>query len=432
MIPRYATEEMVLIWSEENKYKLWAEIEILACEALEQLNQVPKNTTKKIREKLKGVSFDAKKIEEIEKTTKHDVIALLTHLNQFIGDEGRFLHLGMTSSDLLDTCLSLQLKQSVELILRDVDSLLASLKTRANETKNLVVMGRSHGIHAEPTTFGLKFARFYAEIDRSKQRLRGALEDISVCAISGAVGTYANINPFVEEFVAKKLGLRAETISTQIIPRDRHAFLFSVFGVLAGSIENIATEIRHLQRTEVLEAEEYFSKGQKGSSAMPHKRNPVLSENLCGLARLIRANTIPALENIALWHERDISHSSVERIIAPDTCILLDFALNRLTNLIKNLVIHPDKIEKNLNGLNGLIFSQRVLLALTSKGLSREKSYELVQKNAMKVWEDGANFLDELKKDKEVLAKISAKELAELFDIEYHTKNVEYIFKKVF
>jgi len=432
MIPRYATEEMVLIWSEENKYKLWAEIEILACEALEQLNQVPKNTTKKIREKLKGVSFDAKKIEEIEKTTKHDVIAFLTHLNQFIGDEGRFLHLGMTSSDLLDTCLSLQLKQSVELILRDVDSLLASLKTRANETKNLVVMGRSHGIHAEPTTFGLKFARFYAEIDRSKQRLRGALEDISVCAISGAVGTYANINPFVEEFVAKKLGLRAETISTQIIPRDRHAFLFSVFGVLAGSIENIATEIRHLQRTEVLEAEEYFSKGQKGSSAMPHKRNPVLSENLCGLARLIRANTIPALENIALWHERDISHSSVERIIAPDTCILLDFALNRLTNLIKNLVIHPDKIEKNLNGLNGLIFSQRVLLALTSKGLSREKSYELVQKNAMKVWEDGANFLDELKKDKEVLAKISAKELAELFDIEYHTKNVEYIFKKVF
>ena len=432
MIPRYATEEMVLIWSEENKYKLWAEIEILACEALEQLNQVPKNTTKKIREKLKGVSFDAKKIEEIEKTTKHDVIAFLTHLNQFIGDEGRFLHLGMTSSDLLDTCLSLQLKQSVELILRDVDSLLASLKTRANETKNLVVMGRSHGIHAEPTTFGLKFARFYAEIDRSKQRLKGALEDISVCAISGAVGTYANINPFVEEFVAKKLGLRAETISTQIIPRDRHAFLFSVFGVLAGSIENIATEIRHLQRTEVLEAEEYFSKGQKGSSAMPHKRNPVLSENLCGLARLIRANTIPALENIALWHERDISHSSVERIIAPDTCILLDFALNRLTNLIKNLVIHPDKIEKNLNGLNGLIFSQRVLLALTSKGLSREKSYELVQKNAMKVWEDGANFLDELKKDKEVLAKISAKELAELFDIEYHTKNVEYIFKKVF
>jgi adenylosuccinate lyase len=338
----------------------------------------------------------------------------------------------MTSSDLLDTCLSLQLKQSVELILRDVDSLLASLKTRANETKNLVVMGRSHGIHAEPTTFGLKFARFYAEIDRSKQRLKGALEDISVCAISGAVGTYANINPFVEEFVAKKLGLRAETISTQIIPRDRHAFLFSVFGVLAGSIENIATEIRHLQRTEVLEAEEYFSKGQKGSSAMPHKRNPVLSENLCGLARLIRANTIPALENIALWHERDISHSSVERIIAPDTCILLDFALNRLTNLIKNLVIHPDKIEKNLNGLNGLIFSQRVLLALTSKGLSREKSYELVQKNAMKVWEDGANFLDELKKDKEVLAKISAKELAELFDIEYHTKNVDYIFKKVF
>ena len=432
MIPRYATEEMVLIWSEENKYKLWAEIEILACEALEQLNQVPKNTTKKIREKLKGVSFDAKKIEEIEKTTKHDVIAFLTHLNQFIGDEGRFLHLGMTSSDLLDTCLSLQLKQSVELILRDVDSLLASLKTRANETKNLVVMGRSHGIHAEPTTFGLKFARFYAEIDRSKQRLRGALEDISVCAISGAVGTYANINPFVEEFVAKKLGLRAETISTQIIPRDRHAFLFSVFGVLAGSIENIATEIRHLQRTEVLEAEEYFSKGQKGSSAMPHKRNPVLSENLCGLARLIRANTIPALENIALWHERDISHSSVERIIAPDTCILLDFALNRLTNLIKNLVIHPDKIEKNLNGLNGLIFSQRVLLALTSKGLSREKSYELVQKNAMKVWEDGANFLDELKKDKEVLAKISAKELAELFDIDYHTKNVDYIFKKVF
>ncbi|MFN5351863.1 MAG: adenylosuccinate lyase [Alphaproteobacteria bacterium] len=432
MIPRYATEEMVLIWSEENKYKLWAEIEILACEALEQLNQVPKNTAKKIREKLKGVSFDAKKIEEIEKTTKHDVIAFLTHLNQFIGDEGRFLHLGMTSSDLLDTCLSLQLKQSVELILRDVDSLLASLKTRANETKNLVVMGRSHGIHAEPTTFGLKFARFYAEIDRSKQRLRGALEDISVCAISGAVGTYANINPFVEEFVAKKLGLRAETISTQIIPRDRHAFLFSVFGVLAGSIENIATEIRHLQRTEVLEAEEYFSKGQKGSSAMPHKRNPVLSENLCGLARLIRANTIPALENIALWHERDISHSSVERIIAPDTCILLDFALKRLTNLIKNLVIHPDKIEKNLNGLNGLIFSQRVLLALTSKGLSREKSYELVQKNAMKVWEDGANFLDELKKDKEVLAKISAKELAELFDIGYHTKNVEYIFKKVF
>lgn len=432
MIPRYSRKKAVDVWSDENKFRIWLEVELTATHALELYGNVPKNTANKIRQKLKDVKFDVAKIDEIEKVTKHDVIAFLTYLNEFIGDDGRFLHLGMTSSDLLDTALNLQLKQAIELILQDLDELLEVLKIKAFETKNLVVVGRSHGIHAEPTTFGLKFARFYAEMQRNKTRLLAALEDISVCAISGAVGTYANINPKVEQFVAEKLNLKAETISTQVIPRDRHAFLFSVLAVIASSIENIATEIRHLQRTEVLEAEEFFSSGQKGSSAMPHKRNPVLSENLCGLARLIRSSAIPAFENVTLWHERDISHSSVERIIAPDTFVFLDFALSRLTGLVKNLNIYEENAKKNLDKLGGLIFSQRVLLKLIEKGFSREDAYALVQKHAMQVWQNGESFLNLLKNDKEINKKLTNKELEELFDLNYHTKYIDYIFNKVF
>lgn len=434
MIPRYSRPEMVNIWEPANRFRIWFEIEAHACDALAQLGVIPKKSAQNIWKNApkKFTEKDIKKIDEIEKITKHDVIAFLTHLATYIGEDSRFVHQGMTSSDLLDTCLAVQLKQAGELLLKDIDNLLKVLKLRAYETKNFVCMGRSHGIHAEPVTFGLKFARFYAEMDRNRERLERAIDDISTCAISGAVGTFANINPKVEEYVAKKLGLKPEPISTQIIPRDRHAYFFATLGVIASSIENIATEIRHSQRTEVLEAEEFFSKGQKGSSAMPHKRNPVLSENLTGLARIVRSAVTPALENVALWHERDISHSSVERMIAPDATVTLDFALARLTGLVEKLVVYPKNMQKNLDQLGGLIFSQRVLLALTQKGMSREDSYSLVQRNAMKVWEEGKDFMSELKKDSEVKKYLSAKELEEIFDIKYHTKHVETIFKRVF
>lgn len=434
MIPRYSRPEMTQIWDAGNKFKIWFEIEAHACDALAELGVIPKEDAKNIWKNApkEWTADDVAKIDEIERTTKHDVIAFLTHLASYIGESSRFVHQGMTSSDVLDTCLSVQLKQAADLLIKDIDSVLAALKKRALETKDMVCMGRSHGIHAEPVTMGLKFARFYAEMERSKERLVAARRDIATCAISGAVGTFANIDPFVEEYVAEKLGLAVEPVSTQVIPRDRHAMFFATLGVVASSIENIAVEIRHMQRTEVLEAEEYFSPGQKGSSAMPHKRNPVLSENLTGLARLVRGFVTPALENVALWHERDISHSSVERMIAPDATVTLDFALVRLAGLIDKLVIHPENVEKNLNKLGGLVFSQRVLLALTQKGVSREDSYKFVQRNAMKVWEQGKNFLEELQADKEVTVHISKSEIAKLFNISYHTKHVDTIFKRVF
>lgn len=434
MIPRYSRPQMTQIWEAGNKFKIWFEIEAHACDALAELGVIPKADAKNIWKNAPSVwtADDVAKIDEIERVTKHDVIAFLTHLASYIGESSRFVHQGMTSSDVLDTCLSVQLNQAATLLLEDMDLLLAALKKRAFETKDIVCMGRSHGIHAEPITIGLKFARFYAEMDRNKQRLIAAQKEIATCAISGAVGTFAHINPFVEEYVALKMGLEIEPVSTQVIPRDRHAMFFATLGVVASSIENIAVEIRHMQRTEVLEAEEYFSPGQKGSSAMPHKRNPVLSENLTGLARLVRGFVTPALENVALWHERDISHSSVERMIAPDATVTLDFALARLTGLIDKLVIYPENIEKNLNKLGGLVFSQRVLLALTQKGVSREDSYRLVQRNAMKVWEQGKNFLEELQADDEVTAKLSKSEIAELFDMSYHTKHVHTIFDRVF
>lgn len=434
MIPRYSRPQMTQIWEAGNKFKIWFEIEAHACDALSELGIIPKKDATNIWKNApkEWTADDITKIDEIERVTKHDVIAFLTHLASYIGDSSRFVHQGMTSSDVLDTCLSVQLNQAATLLLEDMDLLLVALKKRAFETKDMVCMGRSHGIHAEPVTMGLKFARFYAEMDRNKKRLIEARKEISTCAISGAVGTFANINPFVEEYVALKMGLEIEPISTQVIPRDRHAMFFATLGVIASSIENIAIEIRHMQRTEVLEAEEYFSPGQKGSSAMPHKRNPVLSENLTGLARLVRGFVTPALENVALWHERDISHSSVERMIAPDATVTLDFALIRLTGLIDKLVVYPENIEKNLNKLGGLVFSQRVLLALTQKGVSREDSYRLVQRNAMKVWEQGKNFLEELQADSEVTAKLSHEEIAKLFDMSYHTKHVHTIFDRVF
>ncbi len=434
MIPRYSRPEMVAIWEAKNRFKIWFEIEAHACDAMVKLGVVPKKDAENIWKNApkEWNDSDIAKIDEIERVTKHDVIAFLTHLATYIGDSSRFVHQGMTSSDVLDTCLSVQLKQASDILIKDMENLLAALKKRAFETKDMVCMGRSHGIHAEPVTIGLKFARFYAEMKRNLERLKNARDEVATCAISGAVGTYANIDPSVQEYVAKKLGLSSEPVSTQVIPRDRHAMYFATLGVIASSIENIAVEVRHMQRTEVLEAEEFFSKGQKGSSAMPHKRNPVLSENLTGLARIVRGYVNPALENVALWHERDISHSSVERMIAPDATVTLDFALARLTGLIENLVIYPENIEKNLNKLGGLVFSQRVLLALTQKGVSREDSYKLVQRNAMKVWEQGKDFLAELKSDKEVTDNLSKKDLEELFDITYHTKNVDYIFRQVF
>jgi len=429
MIPRYSRQEMVSIWEPENKFQIWFEIEAHACDAQAELGVIPKEAAKSVWNKGK---FEVERIDQIERETKHDVIAFLTNLAEHVGDHARFVHQGMTSSDILDTCLAVQLSQASDLLLSDLDRLLLALKDRAFEFKDLPQIGRSHGIHAEPVTFGIKLASFYAEFSRNRERLVKARKEIATCAISGAVGTFANIDPYVEEYVAKSMGLVVEPISTQIIPRDRHAMFFSVLGVIASSIERLATEIRHMQRTEVREVEEFFSEGQKGSSAMPHKRNPILTENLTGLARLVRASVIPAQENVALWHERDISHSSVERMISPDTTITLDFALNRLSGVIENLLVYPESMKKNIDQLGGLIFSQRVLLGLTQAGVSREESYKIVQRNAMKVWQEGQNFLSSLKSDKEVTEKISSDELEGFFDLDYHTKHVNTVFQRVF
>jgi adenylosuccinate lyase len=429
MIPRYSREEMTNIWEPENKFKIWFEIEAHACDAQAELGVIPKEAAKTVWEKGK---FDIARIDEIEQETKHDVIAFLTNLAEYVGPDARFVHQGMTSSDVLDTCFSVQLAQATDLLLDDMVKLLEALKTRAEETKDMVCIGRSHGIHAEPTTMGIKFARFYAEMERNLARLQAAREDVAVCAISGAVGTFANIDPHVERHVAKKMGLKVEPVSTQVIPRDRHAHYFATLGIIASSIENISVEVRHLQRTEVLEAEEKFSKGQKGSSAMPHKRNPVLTENLTGIARLIRGYVTPALENVALWHERDISHSSVERVMGPDATIALDFALARLTNVVENLVVYPERMQENLDKLKGLVHSQRVLLALTQAGVSREDAYKLVQRNAMPVWEEGRDFKEMLLSDDEVMKALSKDEIKSLFNLDYHTKHVDTIFKRVF
>ena len=432
MIPRYSRPDMVAIWSPESKFRIWYEIEAHACQAMADIGVIPQANADAVW-RAKDVEFDIARIDEIEAVTKHDVIAFLTHLAEHIGsEEARFVHQGMTSSDVLDTCLNVQLVRAADLLIADVQALLAALKRRAYEHKMTIRIGRSHGIHAEPTTMGLTFARFYAEMDRNLERLRIARAEIATGAISGAVGTFANIDPQVEEHVCTKLGLTPEPISTQVIPRDRHAAFFAALGVVGSSIENIATEIRHMQRTEVLEAEEFFSKGQKGSSAMPHKRNPVSTENLTGLARLVRMAVVPALENVTLWHERDISHSSVERNIGPDTTITLDFALNRLTQVIDKLVIYPDNMLANMNKFRGLVMSQRVLLALTQAGVSREDSYRLVQRNAMKVWEDNKDFKTELLADDEVRAALSEAEIEEKFDLGYHTKHVDTIFNRVF
>ena len=434
MIPRYSRPEMTRIWEPENRFRIWFEIEAHACDALAEIGVIPKDSAKAVWANGDKPYTPARsaRIDEIERETKHDVIAFLTELAEHVGPDSRFIHQGMTSSDVLDTCLGVQLTQAADILLADLDRLLAALEKRAFELKDVVCMGRSHGIHAEPVTMGLKFATFFAEFQRNRRRLLAAREDVATCAISGAVGTFANIDPRVEEYVAAKLGLVPEPVSTQVIPRDRHAQFFATLGVVASSIEHVAIEIRHLQRTEVREVEEYFSPGQKGSSAMPHKRNPVLTENLTGLARLVRGMAVPAMENVALWHERDISHSSVERMIGPDATVTLDFALNRLAGVIENLVVYPDAIARNLNQLGGLVFSQRVLLALTQAGMSREDSYKAVQRNAMKVWQEGANFLALLKADAEVSAKIPAAELETLFDLGYHTKHVDTIFKRVF
>ena len=432
MIPRYTRKEMAQIWEPQTRFRIWFEIEAYATDALAELGVVPKEAAAKIWEKGKDAVFDVERIDEIEAVTKHDVIAFLTHLAEIVGPEARFVHQGMTSSDVLDTCLSVQLTRAADLLIDDVDGLLAALKRRAFEHKNTVCIGRSHGIHAEPTTFGIKLAQAHAEFQRARERLVMARKEIATCAISGAVGTFANIDPSVEEYVAEKMGLTPEPVSTQVIPRDRHAMYFAALAVVASSIERLATEIRHLQRTEVLEAEEYFSPGQKGSSAMPHKRNPVLTENLTGLARLVRSAVIPALENVALWHERDISHSSVERGIGPDATIHLDFALKRLTGVIDKLLVYPENMQRNLDRLGGLVHSQRVLLALTQKGMSREDSYAAVQRNAMPVWRGEGNFLELLKKDEDVSALLSAADLESLFDLGYHTKHVDTIFCRVF
>eukprot|EP01037_Dinobryon_pediforme_P012685 gene12685-12780_t len=432
MIPRYSRPEMVAIWDAQTRFRIWFEIEAHACDALAEIGVIPKESAKNIWDKAGHVTFDVARIDEIERVTKHDVIAFLTHLAEFIGPDSRFVHQGMTSSDVLDTCLNVQMSRAADLLIADVDALLAALKRRAIEHKMTPTIGRSHGIHAEPVTFGLKLAQAYAEFSRCRARLVAAKAEISTCAISGAVGTFANIDPRVEAHVAAKLGLSVEPVSTQVIPRDRHAMFFATLGVVASCIERLATEVRHLQRSEVLEAEEFFSEGQKGSSAMPHKRNPVLTENLTGLARLVRGMVIPALENVALWHERDISHSSVERMIGPDATITLDFALARLTGVIDKLLVYPANMEKNLNRLGGLVHSQRVLLALTQKGISREDSYKFVQRNAMPVWRGEGDFLTLLKKDAEVSKALSDAELEELFDLGYHLKHVDTIFDRVF
>ena len=432
MIPRYSRPEMAAIWSPETRFRIWFEIEAAALDGMAEIGAVPAEAAKVVRERGEKAVFDVARIDEIERETHHDVIAFLTHLAEIVGPESRYVHQGLTSSDVLDTCLSVQLVRAADLLLADVDALLAALKRRAHEYKDTVCIGRSHGIHAEPTTFGLKLAFAYAEFARNRRRLHAAREEVAVAAISGAVGTFANIDPRVEVHVARALGLRPEAISTQVIPRDRHAMYFATLGVVASSVERLATEIRHLQRTEVREAEEFFSPGQKGSSAMPHKRNPVLSENLTGLARVVRSMALPAMEDVALWHERDISHSSVERVIGPDATIALDFALARLTGLIDKLLVYPDAMQRNLDQLGGLVHSQRVLLALTAAGMSREDAYRVVQRNAMPVWEGEGDFLSLLKNDPEVTRKIPEKDLVALFDVAPHIAHVDEIFHRVF
>ncbi|CCG09829.1 adenylosuccinate lyase [Pararhodospirillum photometricum] len=434
MIPRYSRERMAAIWSPENRFRIWFEIEAHACDALADLGVIPVAAARALWEKGNKPYTKERiaRIDAIEAEVRHDVIAFLTELAEHVGDNARFVHQGMTSSDVLDTCLAVQLTQAADLLLEDIEGLLAAFKARALEHKMTVCMGRSHGIHAEPVTLGLKFAGFHAEFHRARTRLLAARRDIATCAISGAVGTFANIDPRVEAHVARALGLEPEPLSTQVIPRDRHAAFFSTLAVIASSIERVAVEIRHLQRTEVGEAEEAFAKGQKGSSAMPHKRNPVLTENLTGLARMVRAYALPALENVALWHERDISHSAVERMIGPDATVTLDFALARLTNVIANLVVHPKAIERNIALTGGLMFSQRVLLALTQAGVSREDAYRLVQRNAMAVWDQGGTLLERLKADPDVTARLPAATLEPLFDLSVHTRHVDTIFDRVF
>src|SRR3954467_6470589 len=432
MIPRYSRPDMVAIWSQETKFRIWFEIEAHACDALAELGVIPASAAKTIWEKGNAATFDVDRIDEIERETHHDVIAFLTHLAEIVGPDARFVHQGMTSSDVPDTCLNVQLTRAADILIADIDRVLASLKKRAFEHKMTPTIGRSHAIHAEPVTFGLKLDYAYAEFSRARERLVTARKDIATCAISGAVGTFAQIDPRVEAHVAKAMGLVPEPISTQVIPRDRHAMYFATLGVIASSVERLATEIRHLQRTEVLEAEEFFSEGQKGSSAMPHKRNPVLSENLTGLARLVRGMVVPAMENVALWHERDISHSSAERMIGPDSTVTLDFALARLTTLIDKLLVYPENMKKNLDRLGGLIHSQRVMLALTQKGAAREDAYKLVQRNAMPVWRGEGDFLTLLKNDPVVREKLSDADLEDLFDLGYHLKHVDTIFRRVF
>ncbi len=431
-IARYSRPEMTAIWSPETKFRIWFEIEAHAVDAMAELGTIPKEAAKKIWEKANAAKFDVGRIDEIEAEVKHDVIAFLTYLSEIVGPEARFVHAGMTSSDVLDTCFNVQLVRAADILLADVDKLLAALKRRAFEHKLTPTVGRSHGIHAEPTTFGLKLAYAYAEFSRARERLIAARKEVATCAISGAVGTFAQVDPRVEAHVAKAMGLAVEPISTQIIPRDRHAMYFATLGVVASSIERLATEIRHLQRTEVLEAEEFFSEKQKGSSAMPHKRNPVLSENVTGLARMVRGYALPAMENVALWHERDISHSSVERMIGPDATVTLDFALARLASIIDKLIVYPAAMQKNLDRLGGLIHSQRILIALTQKGVSREDAYRLVQRNAMKVWGGESDFLSLLKADKDVRVKLSEKDLEANFNLDHHFKHVDTIFKRVF
>jgi adenylosuccinate lyase len=432
MIPRYTRPEMAAIWSPDTRFRIWFEIEAHAASAMAELGLIPKEAAKVIWEKGSKAKFDVARIEEIEAEVKHDVIAFLTHLAEHVGPEARFVHAGLTSSDILDTCLNVQLVRAADLLLADIDRLLAALKKRALEHKRTPTIGRSHGIHAEPTTFGVKLAYAYAEFDRAKARLRQARAEVATCAISGAVGTFANIDPRVEAYVAKKIGLTPEPVSTQVIPRDRHAMYFATLAVIASSLERLATEIRQLQRTEVLEAEEFFSAGQKGSSAMPHKRNPVLSENITGLARMVRAYCLPAMENVALWHERDISHSSVERMIGPDATVTLDFALSRMAGVVEKLVVYPENMRRNLDRLGGLIHSQRVLIALTQKGVQREAAYRLVQRNAMPVWEGKGDFLSLLKADPDVSKALMPSEIEALFDLEYHLAHVDTIFARVF
>ena len=429
MIPRYSRPEMTAIWSEESKFQIWFEIEAHACDAQAKLGVIPSDAAATIWQR---GAFDIERINDIERETKHDVIAFLTNLAEYVGEDARFVHQGMTSSDVLDTTLSVQLSRASDLMLAGLDRLLDGLRSRAHEHKRTATIGRSHGIHAEPTTLGLKFASFYAEFSRCRERLVAARREVATCAISGAVGTFAHIDPFVEEHVAEKMGLEIEPVSTQVIPRDRHAMYFATLGVIASSIERLSVEIRHMQRTEVREAEEFFSAGQKGSSAMPHKRNPVLTENLTGIARIVRAAVVPALENVALWHERDISHSSVERVFAPDATIALDFALHRLAGVVENLLVYPENMQANLDQLGGLVHSQQVLLALTQKGVSRENAYVYVQRNAMKIWAEGGSYLDNLKADADVSAHLSDQELDSLFDLSQHFQHVDTIFKRVF